>query len=83
MVKDGLWPGLQYQRVPGHEVIGTVDAVGAGVSQWKVGQKRGCRLARAATAAIAMPVATVTSSPGKVVHSRSPASRLTAVMRST
>lgn len=41
MVKDGLWPGLQYPRVPGHEVIGTVDAVGAGVVQWKVGQRVG------------------------------------------
>jgi D-arabinose 1-dehydrogenase-like Zn-dependent alcohol dehydrogenase len=41
LVKEGLWPGLQYPRVPGHEVIGTVDAVGAGVPQWKVGQRIG------------------------------------------
>jgi D-arabinose 1-dehydrogenase-like Zn-dependent alcohol dehydrogenase len=41
LVKDGLWPGLQYPRVPGHEVIGVVDAVGAGVSQWSPGQRVG------------------------------------------
>src|SRR5580692_2681310 len=40
-VKEGLWPGLQYPRVPGHEVVGVVDAVGAGVSQWKPGQRVG------------------------------------------
>jgi D-arabinose 1-dehydrogenase-like Zn-dependent alcohol dehydrogenase len=41
LVKDGQWPGLQYPRVPGHEVVGTVDAVGAGVAQWKPGQRVG------------------------------------------
>src|SRR6266536_1767192 len=41
LVKEGHWPGLQYPRVPGHEVDGTVDAVGAGVSQWKPGQRVG------------------------------------------
>jgi D-arabinose 1-dehydrogenase-like Zn-dependent alcohol dehydrogenase len=41
VVKEGLWPGLQYPRVPGHEVVGIVDAVGAGVSQWKPGQRVG------------------------------------------
>lgn len=41
LVKDGLWPGLQYPRVPGHEVIGTVDAIGDGVSHWKPGQRVG------------------------------------------
>ena len=34
MVKDGLWPGLQYPRVPGHEVAGRVDALGEGVSAY-------------------------------------------------
>ncbi len=28
LVKDGLWPGIQYPRIPGHEVIGVIDAVG-------------------------------------------------------
>jgi D-arabinose 1-dehydrogenase-like Zn-dependent alcohol dehydrogenase len=41
LVKDGHWPGLQYPRVPGHEVVGVVDAVGEGVSQWKPGQRVG------------------------------------------
>ena len=31
LVKDGLWPGLQYPRVPGHEVAGRIDALGDGV----------------------------------------------------
>ena len=41
LVKEGLWPGLQYPRVPGHEIAGRVDAVGAGVSNWKVGERVG------------------------------------------
>src|SRR5436190_12734267 len=41
LVKEGLWPGLQYPRVPGHEIIGLVDAPGEGVSQWKAGERVG------------------------------------------
>jgi D-arabinose 1-dehydrogenase-like Zn-dependent alcohol dehydrogenase len=41
LVKEGYWPGIQYPRVPGHEVIGIVDALGEGVSQFKVGQRVG------------------------------------------
>ncbi len=41
LVKEGHWPGLQYPRVPGHEVIGVVDALGAGVAGWTVGQRVG------------------------------------------
>ena len=41
LVKDGLWPGLQYPRVPGHEIAGRVDAVGADVAHWKAGQRVG------------------------------------------
>jgi len=40
-IKEGLWPGLQYPRVPGHEVAGVVDAVGAGVGGWSAGQRAG------------------------------------------
>jgi len=40
-VKDGLWPGLIYPRVPGHEVAGVIDEVGAGVTTWKRGQRVG------------------------------------------
>jgi D-arabinose 1-dehydrogenase-like Zn-dependent alcohol dehydrogenase len=38
---EGAWPGIQYPRVPGHEVAGIIDAVGAGVSTWKKGQRVG------------------------------------------
>ncbi len=41
LVKEGLWPGIQYPRVPGHEVIGTIDALGSGVERWKMGQRVG------------------------------------------
>jgi D-arabinose 1-dehydrogenase-like Zn-dependent alcohol dehydrogenase len=41
LVKDGLLPGTQYPRVPGHEVAGVVDEVGAGVTTWKKGQRVG------------------------------------------
>jgi len=41
LVKEGLWPGLQYPRVPGHEIAGRVDAVGANVTSWAIGQRVG------------------------------------------
>ena len=41
LVKDGIWPGLQYPRVPGHEVAGRIDAVGDGVIAWSNGQRVG------------------------------------------
>jgi len=41
LVKLGHWPGIQYPRVPGHEIAGVVDAVGAGVASWKPGQRVG------------------------------------------
>jgi D-arabinose 1-dehydrogenase-like Zn-dependent alcohol dehydrogenase len=40
LTKEG-WPGIQYPRVPGHEVAGVVDEVGEGVTAWKVGQRVG------------------------------------------
>ena len=39
--KEGTWPGIQYPRVPGHEVAGIIDAVGAGVVGWSAGQRVG------------------------------------------
>ena len=39
--KEGWWPGIQYPRVPGHEVAGVVDEIGAGVTEWKKGQRVG------------------------------------------
>jgi propanol-preferring alcohol dehydrogenase len=41
LVKEGLWPGIQYPRVPGHEIAGRVDAVGDDVSAWSNGQRVG------------------------------------------
>jgi D-arabinose 1-dehydrogenase-like Zn-dependent alcohol dehydrogenase len=39
--KEGLWPGIQYPRVPGHEVAGIIDELGASVSGWNKGQRVG------------------------------------------
>jgi D-arabinose 1-dehydrogenase-like Zn-dependent alcohol dehydrogenase len=39
--KDGSWPGIQYPRIPGHEVVGVIDKTGAGMSEWKKGQRVG------------------------------------------
>ena len=41
MMKEGLFPGVQYPRVPGHEVAGIIDAVGDNVTEWKIGQRVG------------------------------------------
>jgi D-arabinose 1-dehydrogenase-like Zn-dependent alcohol dehydrogenase len=41
LTKEGLLPGIQYPRVPGHEVAGIIDEVGTGVSAWKKGQRVG------------------------------------------
>jgi D-arabinose 1-dehydrogenase-like Zn-dependent alcohol dehydrogenase len=41
LVKEGLWPGIQYPRIPGHEIAGRIDAVGADVTNWKPGQRVG------------------------------------------
>lgn len=41
LIKEGIIPGIQYPRVPGHEVAGIVDAVGAGVVGWTEGQRVG------------------------------------------
>lgn len=41
LTKEGLWPGIQYPRVPGHEIAGVVDAVGDGVGGWRRGDRVG------------------------------------------
>ena len=40
----GVYPGLTLPRVPGHEVVGCIEALGSGVSKWKVGQRVGIGL---------------------------------------
>ncbi|MFM0055264.1 alcohol dehydrogenase [Paraburkholderia phytofirmans] len=41
LTKEGQWPGLEYPRVPGHEIAGVIDTVGAGVEGWTTGQRVG------------------------------------------
>ncbi len=41
LVKEGLWPGIRYPRVPGHEIAGRIDKVGPDVTRWKPGQRVG------------------------------------------
>src|SRR5207253_10430629 len=41
LTKEGHWPGIKYPRVPGHEIAGVIDAVGAEVPRWKSGQRVG------------------------------------------
>lgn len=38
---EGLFPGMRYPRIPGHEVIGTLDAIGPDVADWKIGARVG------------------------------------------
>jgi len=41
LVKEGMWPGLQYPRVPGHEIAGRIDKIGPDVTLWKPAQRVG------------------------------------------
>lgn len=41
MVKDGLMPGIQYPRTPGHEVVGTIEKAGEDIRNWTEGQRVG------------------------------------------
>ncbi len=41
VVKEGHFPGIKYPRVPGHEVVGTIDKLGPNVSFWEIGQRVG------------------------------------------
>jgi D-arabinose 1-dehydrogenase-like Zn-dependent alcohol dehydrogenase len=38
---EGLFPGLVFPRIPGHEIAGVIDALGPGVVGWRVGQRVG------------------------------------------
>jgi D-arabinose 1-dehydrogenase-like Zn-dependent alcohol dehydrogenase len=38
---EGHWPGISYPRVPGHEIAGTIDALGRDVPGWAVGDRAG------------------------------------------
>ena len=39
--KEGLFPGIEYPRVPGHEIVGIIDVVGKDVREWRPGQRVG------------------------------------------
>ncbi len=41
LTKEGAWPGIQYPRVPGHEIAGIIDELGSGVTTWSKGQRVG------------------------------------------
>jgi len=41
LTKDGIFPGISYPRIPGHEVAGVIDEVGEGVAAWNVGERVG------------------------------------------
>ena len=41
LTKMGIWPGIKYPRVPGHEIAGVIDAVGREVPEWRPGQRVG------------------------------------------
>ena len=41
VTKEGMFPGISYPRVPGHEVAGTIDQLGAGVTAWSKGDRVG------------------------------------------
>ncbi len=41
LTKEGLWPGISYPRVPGHELAGVIDAIGSDVPRWKPDQRVG------------------------------------------
>jgi D-arabinose 1-dehydrogenase-like Zn-dependent alcohol dehydrogenase len=38
---EGQWPDLSFPRIPGHEIAGVIDAIGAGVVGWRAGQRVG------------------------------------------
>ena len=81
LTKDGLFPNITYPRVPGHEVAGVVDALGAGVKGWKLGDRVGVGW-YGGTVDIATPAAADSSACAWLI-ARSPASRATAATRST
>src|SRR5579864_3015576 len=41
IVKEGLLPGIQFPRIPGHEIMGIIDAIGPNVRRWSPGQRVG------------------------------------------
>ena len=65
VTKEGLFPGIAYPRVPGHEVIGIVDAVGPEVARLDSPASGSASAGTAAIAAIATPAGAATPSPAR------------------
>jgi len=40
-VKEGVFPNIEYPRIPGHEVVGTIESLGEGISEWNMGTRVG------------------------------------------
>jgi len=87
--KEGSFPGVQYPRVPGHEIAGVIDAVGAGVEGWKAGQRvgvgwhgghcgycRSCRRGDFVTCQVAAQVPGITYDGGYAEYMSAPAAAL-------
>src|SRR5574341_715894 len=84
--KDGLWPGIQYPRIPGHEVAGVIDAVGPSVPGWQTGERVGvgwhgghcgycdsCRRGDLLTCAVAPQITGITCDGGYAEYMIAPA----------
>ena len=81
LTKEGLFPGIQYPRVPGHEVAGVIDAVGPGVAGMGARPAGGRRLERRLLRLLRPLPPRASSSPA--CAARSPASPTTAATAST
>jgi len=92
LTKEGLWPGIQYPRVPGHEVAGIVDAVAEDVTGWMPGQRVGvgwhgghcghcgsCRRGDFVTCQIAPQIPGITYDGGYAEYMIAPASALAGI----
>ena len=92
MTKEGLWPGIEYPRVPGHEIAGIIDAVGTTVVGWSHGQRVGvgwhgghcgycdsCRRGDFVTCQIALQVPGIAYDGGYAEYMIAPASALASI----
>ncbi len=92
LTREGIWPGIQYPRAPGHEIAGTVDAVGAGVVGWTAGQRVGigwhgghcghcdsCRRGDFVTCQIALQIPGLSYDGGYAEYVTAPAGALAAI----
>ena len=92
--KTGGWPGIEYPRVPGHEIAGIIDAVGVGVAGWTVGQRVGvgwhgghcghcdsCRRGDFVTCQIAPQVPGISYDGGYAEYAIAPAAALAVIPR--